>query len=53
MLPTVITVCVVIICLCTASYLLIRIVRWIARLVRPRDDEDHPSEGPPDLFQGF
>jgi len=53
MLPTIITICVMVVCLATAAYILVRFAAWITRLLRPKPKSDDRGERPPDLFQGF
>lgn len=53
MLPTIITVAVLVISACSAGYLLIQFVRWISRLFKSHNEDSDRQEGPPDLFGGF
>jgi len=53
MLTTIIEVAVILICLATATYLLVEGVRRILRFVCRRRDEGSKPQGPPDLFGGL
>jgi hypothetical protein len=52
-LPTIITTCVVTVCVATAAYVLIHLAAWIAHLFDRKPKSDDRRQGPPDLSQGF
>lgn len=51
MLPTIITFCVIAVCGATATFILLNVVAWVGRWLRPRRKYDHQDRTPPDLFQ--
>jgi len=49
-LPTIITICVLAVCLVTSAYIVVRFAVWISHLLRPKPKSDDRGEGHTEHF---